>query len=84
MKLAVVGLGKVGTPLAARAASRGHTVTGCDVNPDVVAAVNRLPVRKQEPLMAELEAFVNAVARDEEPAVTCEDAIVALYLAEEL
>jgi len=47
-------------------------------------AVNRLPVRKQEPLIAELEAFVNAVARDEEPAVTCEDAIVALYLAEEL
>ena len=47
-------------------------------------AVNRLPVRKQEPLMAELEAFVNAVARDEEPVVTCEDAIVALHLAEEL
>jgi predicted dehydrogenase len=47
-------------------------------------AFKRLPVRKQEPLMAELEAFVNAVARDEEPAVTCEDAIVALHLAEEL
>jgi predicted dehydrogenase len=47
-------------------------------------AVHKLPVRKREPLMAELEAFVQAVSKDEEPTVTCEDAIVALHLAEQL
>jgi UDP-N-acetylglucosamine 3-dehydrogenase len=47
-------------------------------------AVHKLPVRKREPLMAELEAFVQAVSRDEEPAITCEDAIFALHLAERL
>jgi predicted dehydrogenase len=41
-------------------------------------------VRKREPLLAELEAFVGAVARGEEPVVTCEQAIIALHLAEEL
>jgi predicted dehydrogenase len=46
--------------------------------------VNRLPVRKKEPLLAELETFVQAVARDEEPPLTCEDAIIALHLAEQL
>jgi nucleotide sugar dehydrogenase len=40
MKVAVVGLGQIGLPLAVQYASRGHTVTGCDVDPDVVAAVN--------------------------------------------
>jgi predicted dehydrogenase len=45
-------------------------------------AVSKLPVPKREPLLAELEAFVRAVAGDEEPPVTCEDAIVALHLAE--
>jgi len=39
-KVAVVGLGKIGLPLAALYASKGHDVTGCDINADVVAAVN--------------------------------------------
>ena len=47
-------------------------------------AVHKLPVLKREPLLAELEAFVQAVSRDEEPPLTCEDAIVALHLAEQL
>lgn len=52
MNVAVVGLGKVGLPLAARIASRGHTVLGCDLNPDVVAAVNRgeSPIQGEEGL----------------------------------
>ena len=41
MKIAVIALGKVGLPMAALYASRGHLVTGCDVNPAVVDAVNR-------------------------------------------
>lgn len=49
MRVAVIGLGKVGVPLAARIAARGHSVVGCDVNPDVVALVNR----GQSPLQGE-------------------------------
>lgn len=51
------------------------------ITPD---GVHKLPVAKREPLLAELEAFVRAVAEDEEPPLTCEDAIVALHLAEQL
>lgn len=40
MKISVVALGKIGLPVAAYYAARGHQVTGCDVNPEVVAAVN--------------------------------------------
>lgn len=40
MKLVVVALGKIGLPLAAFAAQRGHTVVGCDIAPGVVAQVN--------------------------------------------
>lgn len=36
----VVGLGKIGMPLAAQYASRGLMVHGADVNPEVVALVN--------------------------------------------
>ncbi len=47
-------------------------------------AATKLPVARREPLLAELEAFVQAVSRGEEPSLSCEDAIVALYLAEQL
>ena len=39
-RVAVVGLGKIGLPLAAQYASKGAQVTGCDLNPGLVAAVN--------------------------------------------
>jgi nucleotide sugar dehydrogenase len=38
--IAVVGLGKVGLPLAVQYASKGASVIGCDINEAVVAAVN--------------------------------------------
>ena len=41
MNIAVVALGKIGLPVAALYASRGHAVVGCDVDPAVVATVNR-------------------------------------------
>lgn len=46
MDIAVVGLGKLGAPLAAVLASVGHRVVGIDVNPAAVQALNagRLPV----------------------------------------
>ena len=38
--VAVIGLGKIGLPLAAQFASSGMNVIGCDVLPSVVATVN--------------------------------------------
>ena len=40
MKITVVGLGKIGLPLAVQFASRGHVVRGADVNAGTVATVN--------------------------------------------
>jgi nucleotide sugar dehydrogenase len=41
VRIAVVGLGQIGLPLAVQYASRGHDVVGCDVDARVVDAVNR-------------------------------------------
>lgn len=51
--IAVVGLGKLGYPLAAFWASQGHQVLGCDSNPYIQAAIQRL--RTQEPGLDGLE-----------------------------
>jgi len=39
-KVAVIGLGKIGLPLALQIASSGASVLGCDSNSDVVSVVN--------------------------------------------
>ena len=54
MRIAVVGLGKLGAPLAALLASHGHDVVGADASPNVVAQLNagRTPV--DEPGLAPL------------------------------
>jgi UDPglucose 6-dehydrogenase len=54
MRIAVIGLGKLGAPLAAVVASKGNDVIGIDVNPAVVELVNdgRAPV--EEPGLQEL------------------------------
>jgi nucleotide sugar dehydrogenase len=41
MKIAVVGLGKIGLPLAVQYARMGHEVQGVDINEKSVAAINR-------------------------------------------
>jgi nucleotide sugar dehydrogenase len=41
VRIAVVGLGHIGLPLAVQYASRGHQVIGCDINPRMVDAINR-------------------------------------------
>ena len=40
MRIAVVGLGHIGLPLAVQYASRGHDVVGCDIDEAIVAAIN--------------------------------------------
>jgi UDPglucose 6-dehydrogenase len=54
MRIAVVGLGKLGSPLAAVLASKGNDVLGIDVNPEAVRLLNagRAPV--EEPGLPEL------------------------------
>lgn len=39
MRIAVVGLGHIGLPLAVQYAGRGHDVIGCDVDERIVAAI---------------------------------------------
>ena len=63
-RVAVVGLGKIGLPLAAQFASSGANVIGCDVDAGVVDAVNagRCPIQG-EPGLAEALATARAAGR---------------------
>jgi len=64
VKVSVVGLGKMGLPLACQYASQGHDVIGCDVLTEQVDAVNRgeCPVRGEQGL-EELVASLVAEGR---------------------
>ncbi|HEY6980594.1 UDP-glucose dehydrogenase family protein, partial [Reyranella sp.] len=55
-RVSVVGLGKLGAPLAAVLASRGFTVTGLDVNKALVDAMNAGKMPIVEPQLNELIA----------------------------
>jgi UDPglucose 6-dehydrogenase len=54
MKISVIGLGKLGAPLAAVLASKGFRVTGTDLNPAFVEAVNAGKAPIDEPRVQEL------------------------------
>ena len=56
MKVAIVGLGYVGVPVAASVAATGADVVGFDIDPERVRAVNagRNPLRGKEPGIADL------------------------------
>jgi nucleotide sugar dehydrogenase len=41
MKIAVVGMGKIGLPLAVQYAKKGNSVTGIDINPKTVDLINK-------------------------------------------
>jgi len=53
--IAVVGLGKIGLPLAVQYAQRGYYVIGCDVNPYVVESINAGSSHVQEEPELEIE-----------------------------
>jgi UDP-N-acetyl-D-mannosaminuronate dehydrogenase len=40
MRITVVGMGKIGLPLAVQYARKGHTVYGTDINPKTVEFIN--------------------------------------------
>jgi len=56
MAVSVVGLGKLGTPLAACVASKGYEVVGIDINPATVELVNQGKAPVFEPGLGELIA----------------------------
>lgn len=62
MNITVVGLGKIGLPLAVQFADKGHQVIGADVNPVVVDEVNRgqEPFPGETDLSTKMQAVVNA------------------------
>lgn len=55
MKVSLIGLGKIGLPLAAQYASAGHHVFGVDINQDLVDAINSSRnLSIEEPLVQDL------------------------------
>jgi UDPglucose 6-dehydrogenase len=54
MRLSIIGLGKLGAPMAAVMAHKGHTVVGVDVNPGCVIAIQQGRPPVQEPGLAEM------------------------------
>src|ERR1035438_8762107 len=81
MQLAVIGLGKLGCPMAALFAAAGHDVVGADLSATVVAAVNegRAPVDETglADLMTKASPRLQATTSVEEAA---EDAEVAFCI----
>src|SRR5262249_55989802 len=51
MKIAVIGAGKMGLPLACQFAHRGGDVIACDINPALVAAINEGRCSIDEPCL---------------------------------
>jgi UDPglucose 6-dehydrogenase len=54
VRISVVGLGKLGSPLVAVLASKGYQVVGIDTNPHLVDEINKHLAPVEEPLMQEL------------------------------
>lgn len=82
MRVAVVGLGTVGVPVAASLAKAGHSVVGIDVDPGKVEAINRgeLPPQAVEPgleaLVAETVSGGGLVAAGEYDRMADADAVL--------
>jgi nucleotide sugar dehydrogenase len=62
MRVAVVGLGHIGLPLAVQYASRGHTVVGCDTDRRIAEALNsgRSPYDDEEAVSGQVPGLVAA------------------------
>ena len=84
MKICVVGLGKVGLPLAVQFASKGHQVVGADVNRDLVDLVTAglEPFPGETDLASRLMEVVTAglfyATTDTSSAVSTSDVVVVV------
>ena len=54
MNISIIGLGKLGSPMQAVMAHKGHTVIGVDLNPRTVAAINNGKAAVKEPRLQEM------------------------------
>ena len=61
MRISVIGLGKIGLPLAVQFASKGHHVTGVDIQQTVVDTINS----GQEPFPGEYQLQEKLALRQE-------------------
>lgn len=83
-RVTVVGLGKIGLPLAVQIAGRGHLVIGADIDPHVVRAVReaREPFPGEAHLLERLREAVAAgmldATTDTTAAVAASDAVVVV------
>ncbi len=68
MNIAVIGLGKLGAPLAAVAATKGHSVVGVDTSLEVVQMINHATAPVFEPGLADL---ISALPTGRLTATTC-------------
>jgi len=84
VKITVVGLGKIGLPLAVQFADRGHEVLGADVNPGTVQTINsgREPFPGEAHLQDKLAGVVSSgllrATTDTTAAVAVSDAVVVV------
>ena len=68
MRIAVVGLGKLGAPLAAVLASKGNDVLGIDVNPEAVRLAERgARARRGAGAPGPRHGLARAAERDDRP-----------------
>jgi UDPglucose 6-dehydrogenase len=77
MKISIIGLGKLGAPMAAVMAHKGNTVVGVDVNPAYVNAIRRGQPPVNEPGLAEMIAANKdrlSATQDYEEAILATDA----------
>lgn len=84
-KVAVVGLGKIGLPLAAQFAGVGLDVTGCDISEEVVRTVNagRSHVKEEEGLaekVAETVAEGHLRATTDTPGAVARSNVVVIIV----
>jgi nucleotide sugar dehydrogenase len=63
MRVAVIGAGKMGLPLACQFASQGAEVMACDANPEVVSAIRAGRMLFDEPGVGELLSAARAAGR---------------------
>jgi len=86
MNVAVVGIGRIGLPVAAKIASQGHDVVGCDINAERVAQVNRgeNPIPDEAglgELLAQVVASGNLRARTDTTAAVADRDVVLFAVA---
>ncbi len=53
LKLSIIGLGKLGSPMVAAYASKGHQIIGVDVNPETIRLINEGKPPVFEPRLSE-------------------------------